>query len=527
MVALTIFALYVTMQLTIATVPCERLYMLSIKSLSKSIFSSISYLLRASIRRALHKAIEKNYVKIVVQAISFLPIDLNSEHNGYTPLKLAGTNNNFAMLNELLKIDAVRDNPAAISELIRWGLDRDSSFEASLEYILLAHGLWKITELRHKAATNNIKYSRKDLSADRALSYERRFIEDRLIHSLREVIKNVPLSLVLELVKIDAVLESLNNHTRYHVPAIFTGDGLKERKYPNDDNYLLYWAVSNNYEYLVVDLLKTAAVRDNAAICNNFALRIAAQYGHLPILQELLKIDAVRDNAAIADNRALRIAASHYHFHVVQELLKIQAVKDNAITPNNQYLVLDLAPFPEGCAILAANRSELGLRIAEQTLDTIATTGQGDRKLVALWLSRCADGRTVLSGLRNVITAHNTIAKAWRKYYKTLCNNNELTLGSKFVFQGNEYDTKCPISAAVMMHPPVITTSEHNNDNDGEQKVYKHAFEKQQILAWIQSTQTNPMNRLPCTVVDVQDFPELKQFIRSEGRSKARTLAKS
>ncbi len=111
------------------------------------------------------------------------------------------------------------------------------------------------------------------------------------------------------------------------------------------------------------------------------------------------------------------------------------------------------------------------------------------------------------------------IVNCWRKYQKTLFAELALVEDSIFAFENKEYSTKCLISHDVMTHPAVLTTSEL--DSDGVQKVYKHVFDYKNINTWLKTNKTNPVNRIECSVMDLQDFPQLKKFIRDGAKLKA------
>lgn len=81
-----------------------------------------------------------------------------------------------------------------------------------------------------------------------------------------------------------------------------------------------------------------------AAANRNEALRVAAEIGHLEIVERLLQIPAVVDQATVYENCALRQAAENGHLAVVERLLQIQAVANDksALRVAARYGILEI-----------------------------------------------------------------------------------------------------------------------------------------------------------------------------------------
>jgi ankyrin repeat protein len=136
------------------------------------------------------------------------------------------------------------------------------------------------------------------------------------------------------------------NEKNYHplVIAILLGKishfYLLAKQYPNalhlNDNFALRCAAQKGHLAVVQCLLEHKAVEEHITDEDNYALRYAAANGHLAVVQCLLEHKAVEEHITDEDNYALRYAAANGHLAVVQYLLKYKAVKEH-ITDEDNY----------------------------------------------------------------------------------------------------------------------------------------------------------------------------------------------
>lgn len=87
----------------------------------------------------------------------------------------------------------------------------------------------------------------------------------------------------------------------------------------------------------------TNPVQEQVAILDNSALRVAVAHGHLKIMKRLLAYDAVREQIDIEDNDAFCMAACKGHLKVVKYLLTYDKVREQINVDSN--LALNLAAF--------------------------------------------------------------------------------------------------------------------------------------------------------------------------------------
>jgi hypothetical protein len=86
--------------------------------------------------------------------------------------------------------------------------------------------------------------------------------------------------------------------------------------------------------------LKITAVRADAAVCNNEALRLAAEQGYLDIVIRLLEIPAVKHSIAASHYWQLIYAVMDGHLDTVNQLLATREAKDSVSEWNNLALKL-------------------------------------------------------------------------------------------------------------------------------------------------------------------------------------------
>lgn len=99
-------------------------------------------------------------------------------------------------------------------------------------------------------------------------------------------------------------------------------------------------AASEKGHLLVVNrLLAISAVQDAVTDYQNAALRLAAENGHLLVVNRLLEISAVQDAAAAYENHSLSYAARNGHLLVVNRLLEIGTVRNAATAFDNLALL--------------------------------------------------------------------------------------------------------------------------------------------------------------------------------------------